>query len=1054
MATTYTYKGTAITKMSTTPREFNKSGIDNAKVNDTYLNTEKGHVYKCTTGGSPSKAKWKYVETVVIGKPETGVTSLGSPKRVTVSGNNHYMQADWKVPNKLLKKTNGRRATGMTAQWKLDLSSADKTVVNESSNEKLATSKINLNNLSIGNKVWTRSSFYPNGTKLYGVSVTVFPTNEEGNGKVKQTTSYKFNLPRAPKIGSWSFNTSSGAVSNTITTDAGTDSYERYDTRYQMIITDTTSSDSPWNEYDTNSTSTSISLSYNVSNYQSLSYDDYVAVTIKAWARGYAGSSSETKNKAGKATGAVSKTYYVAYPTQVTIEDVEVSSRDTTGKCTVHINTNKSNAHPIDGLKLEYLANVTYSTAALIPDVGWTESGSVDDGNCTAMAMDVSSLIPDPGKYTWVRVKSYHANEAVLKRYSEPWRVTQLETPAATATDESVDILDTEAGADGESIIVKLGWNADGLDDSTGTELSWSDAADSWKSTDEPDKYDFTWSDGPVTSGTTTYQDSATITIKGLKEATNYYIKARRYLEGETMTYSPYSNTAAQLTSETPESVVATCPSFVATGASLPVSWTYSGNGVQTQWQIVEQHTVTSNNVTTTVDGPIIAQADSSLGATQVPTDRLDTFATNGVLTFTVQISTGSGFVVSDPQTIKIVEPPTLSLTANATMTAQSGYSVTATSNKECNLTVIVTSQGAVNQFPDKVKRQTTGDTIWSDVLTPEWTEGTNSYSTIVTFPQGLDFWDLASYTISAVATDPETGLASKQTEATFSVNWSHKAPCPVQQTFTATSDTTVVEDKIYYELSDGVYIEVTPEGTENPSSEGWYEMTETAYVTLTPIDVVNDDGFHRQAVQIVLSQPSGYASSDVYDIYRMTSDGVYLIGSGFPLSFTTADEYAPFGDALTQSYRLAVRTIDGDVDFADIEYVADGDKLRLDWAGGTLELPYNIQIGDKYKKDVEIRKHMDGNNDAYWNSNIDRTGSLSSDLIRLKQQEDVLSARALARYPGAVFVRTPDGSAYEADVQVSNMSTDGLLESIAVDATEIGLTNEFSLPIPFNLGD
>ena len=96
----------------------------------------------------------------------------------------------------------------------------------------------------------------------------------------------------------------------------------------------------------------------------------------------------------------------------------------------------------------------------------------------------------------------------------------------------------------------------------------------------------------------------------------------------------------------------------------------------------------------------------------------------------------------------------------------------------------------------------------------------------------------------------------------------------------------------------------------------------------------------------------------------------------------------------------------------------------------------------------------MDGSNDAYWNTNIDRSGSLQSDLIRLEQQEDIVAARALAHYAGAVFVRTPDGSAYEADVQISNMSTDGLLEAITIDATEIGLTDEFKLQVPYILGE
>ena len=125
---------------------------------------------------------------------------------------------------------------------------------------------------------------------------------------------------------------------------------------------------------------------------------------------------------------------------------------------------------------------------------------------------------------------------------------------------------------------------------------------------------------------------------------------------------------------------------------------------------------------------------------------------------------------------------------------------------------------------------------------------------------------------------------------------------------------------------------------------------------------------------------------------------------------------------------------------------------MRFDWQGGSLELPYNLSIGDSYKKDVDIRKHMNGSVDGYWNRGVERTGSLSSDLIRLTQQDEINAARALARYTGPVFVRTPDGSAYEADVQVSDLSTEGVLTAIAIDATEIGLTPEFALMTPYEL--
>lgn len=1039
----YNYKGTSITGTSSTAKTFPKSGVSNASVGNTYLNTEKGHVYKCTTAGKPSAAKWKYIKTEIIKKPKVGVKSLGSPKRITVNNNNHYMKAEWKVPKKLTDKKSGSRATGITVTWRLGIPGKDKKKVIESGNESLTSSQINLNNLKIGSTTYTRNSFYPGNSSrtLDSVTVIVRPFNESNGkkrkGKVRQTATRNFYAPVAPEIGEWNFDAETGVISNKIITDAGNGYQERYDTRYQMIIEDT-NQDKTWNELDTHSTDTEINVSYNAANYQQLEYGDYIKVTIKAWARGYAGDSK-----------VVTSTYYISFPAQTTIDSVKASSdkvgvspNDPTGKCTVYLNTNNTEEHPVDRVKLEYLANSTYETEGSIPgDASWTDSNIVDDGECTAMAIAVTNLIPDPGKFTWLRVKSFHASESVLYRYSQAVRATDLETPAATATDESVKILDTTPGDDGKSIIVQLGWNENGADDSTGTELTWSDAEDAWRSTDDPEEYLFAWSDGPVTSGGVTYRDSATITIKGLHESTLYFIRARRYLEDETTTYSPYSNPASQLTSATPEAVVATCANYVAAGTSLPVYWTYSGTSMQTSWQIVSS------------SGTMIAQGDDSLGATQIAADRLATFAINNALTFTVQVSTGSDYVVSEEHTIRIVEPPTLTLTAEQTLTDQP-YSFTVVSNSECNLTYIVTSQGSVSEYPEGIRRQTTGDTIYSAVIRPIWTASGSNYTTTVTLPGGLDFWDLVGYTLTVTATDLETGLKSDQKTATFSVNWSHKAPSPVQQSFSLTSDTTVNDETVYYEYSDGVYVSVEPDGSENPSSEGWYVMTEIAYVELTPIDTTDDNGVHVQAVQIDLTPPAGSVSTDVYDIYRVTGDGYYMIGEGFPLTHTTTDNYSPFGDALTQEYRFAIRTADGDVEFEDVEYVAAGSKMRFDWPGGVLELPYNIQIGDKYKKDVQIRKHMDGSNDAYWNSNIERTGSLNSDLIRLEQQDDVLKARALAHYPGAVFVRTPDGSAYEADVQISDMSTDGLLETIAIDATEIGLTDEYTLPTPFDLGD
>lgn len=1071
----YTYKGTKITGTSTTGKKFPKSGIKNAKKKQTYFNTSTGHVYKCTEKGSAKDAKWKYTKTDIAKKPSVAVTSLGAPER---GSGNRQMTAKWKTPAAMVDAKKGDRATGLSINWYLGIAGTDPDKVIKTSDEKLTESTINLDNLKIGNKTYQRNQFYPfsGKPKLDYVTVKVVSTNAKGEGASAKATR-NFGLPRKPSISDFTFDAESGQLSCTITTDAGTDYYERYDTRYTMTVyySDTKQTTTIYN---TSSANTSITLTFDDPNYASRSYEDYAKVTVKAWARGYKGDSAT-----------VTKTFYIAYPAKAEILDVESSGKTSSDKCTIYANTHSTAEHPVDRVKLEYLANSTYAQASQIPgDAGWESTEIMDDAECNALAMPVADLLPDRGKYTWIRLKTHHANETVLFRYSDYMRVKDLETPAATSADDKVMIVSAVAGSDGRSAVVNLVWD-DGELPSTGTELSWDSEEDAWKSTKAPSSYEFEWSDGQQIVGSDTWPNSATITIKDLEESEQYFVKARRYLSGESTTYSEYSNSATVLTSEKPSSVGATADRYVPKGAGLNVYWTFAGKGLQTSWQIVQKDVWYELSADAeVVDGKtyyeyqnneyiavtpvgnenpseeewyekftdtVLANGEGSMGSASISAERLESFARNGNITFTVQVSTGSGWVESEEHIVTLIEKPTLTVTAPSVMSSQP-YSFTAVASVPANLIVIVTSQGAVGQFPQGVLRQTAGDTIYSNLLAPEWTETIGGFTATITLPPQLNFWDLGSYMLSVVAIDTQTGLQSDESISNFSVLWSHQAPSPQPtETYTLSVDTEVSDDKNYYSYDSEtqVYTVVEPEGNENPSVEGWYEVTTTEYVTVTPIDNTDENGVHHLAAQINLTPPPNYNQSDVYDIYRMTGDGAHLIGKGFPLTYTAVDEYAPFGEDITNHYRIATRTIDGDVAFSDIEYVLAGDGIRLDWAGGYIEYPYGISIGDGYQKDVDIRHHMDGGIHGYWNQGVERKGSLNTDAIKIIQQSDIDLTRQLARYTGPIFVRTREGTAFEADVQITDLSTKNIaVMSIAIDATEIDLTDEFILPTPFVL--
>ena len=73
------YTGTAITGTSTTGVVFSGSGIASAVVGDMYLNTSTSYVYRCTTAGSASSARWAYVMSI---RGATGPTGPQGPRGV------------------------------------------------------------------------------------------------------------------------------------------------------------------------------------------------------------------------------------------------------------------------------------------------------------------------------------------------------------------------------------------------------------------------------------------------------------------------------------------------------------------------------------------------------------------------------------------------------------------------------------------------------------------------------------------------------------------------------------------------------------------------------------------------------------------------------------------------------------------------------------------------------------------------------------------------------------------------------------------------------------
>lgn len=1103
-------------------------------------------VYNPATG----KEEWASSEVAITipgtgivpikGKPTAKVVKLSAPTRAT--GGSRTMTSTWDYPATMSANTNAYRAGSIRLAWVVSTGrSTNKTKKgsikggSKHSGLTLKTASLNLGSFSLNGKQYTRTSFYP-GTAaspstltINAVSLSVIGVNAKGEGPAA-TVTRKFQPPVKPSVSAISQDEATGKVSVTITADPGNGYRERYDTRVQMTVYDTSKPKDKRTVYKTDQTFTGTrgTLSYDIPNRSALGASNYIKVTVKAWSRGLAGYSETT-----------SKESYISWPLRPSIKSISIPSAKTeeerlASHATVSIATAATKEHPVTGIKLEALVDVPYANANSIPgNADWQETGAQDNGKCTAMAVAVGAINPaTAGNHTWLRLKSWNAIEGIFKTYSSPVEVKALYHKAPTAADDTVRVVSVESGSDGKSAVVTLAWKND---DSTGTEVSWSADPDGWRSTNRPSTFEVTESDGPITVGSTTWAKSYVLHINGLTEDTAYYVRARRYLDSETTTYGAYhpSNGGMEVVPiSTPDSCTINVPQYVRRGDSAEISWGHSGDNAQKSWELL------SGNVaaTTDTDGVVhysltgklesVASGSGPVGSYVISADRLESLIGSGSgIYLAVKVSTSkmtTSYVQSEAKMLKVADAPELEITS-ATVTQQP-MEIAAICDMESDLSIVVRADGADGDWPSGPRAQLAGDVIWSGLVRPEWvTESVNreniltnrpeawerstidsnglvtespyvvslrpeqaipvaagqytlsmanssgykamvtaykneeietdeckdwtatfplaiditdansiivrlchsdnsvmlpselgdsakvqlelgssastwglpssdakELSATVTMPTGLDLWDGAGYTVTATASARDTGLRSDEATATFGVDWERDAPAP--------SDLTTVDVS----------------------------------------DEMDSEGRRVRSALITLSEPTGAASGDVCDIYRVTPDGPQQLIAGVPVDAVVYDQWAPFGGT-DLAYRVAVRTVDGAVSWADIGYDFDSADVfsrvvRIDYGDGYFELDRNVTYDEGYEKGFEARKHLDGSAAGYWESGVMRTASASGIILAVYEADKEERLRELAAYTGPVFVRTSDGVAYEADAQVGNLA--GSMSTAAVSVT------------------
>lgn len=1099
---------------------------------------------------------------VAITKAVDGkVASLTTPARASDGG--RWWTSKWKVPKWMSDTSEPSRPEGQERWWVLGCKGKPTDKYRTPS---LGYTQASLNigaasdgGVVINGKRYNRFAFYPlTDLKLDYITCKVRGYNSKGAGPWAEATR-TFSTPQRPTMTDLK-RTEGGGVYCDIDTPSGVNA-ERYDTRYQIRAWD-----SRKNAYvvdrDTSSLSEHLEdVGTDISDQQALGVDDYIRITVRACARGFAGDSSW-----------VERSHVIAWPMVPVIKSVSCSSTEPTGICTANITfAGDSATHPVDGVKLEVLKSSTASTVTeATASLQWVETGAVDNGNSRALAVGISDIMPDAGKYSWVRVKSWHDEESTFYRYSAPIRVTDLETPAATAADDAVKILSIIPAQDGTSAIVHVAWDVDGTDDSTGTEVSWATDPNAWRSTAQPETYSVTWDDGPVTEGSTTYHGSCTLYVMGLSEGASYYVRARRYLTNEGVTtYGPYSDTELVIPVSSPTSVQLTLVTPYYEGKSARFEWAYDSSATQQLWQLRKMAGTEPSESDT-----IIASGTDSAGWASVSWERVEPLLTSGTMSVYVVMSTGGEAVRSNVVSVTPAKPIEV-LASDATVTRQPLTSLVTADAEISSVAVVLRANGATGDRPSGTVTQHEGDVIWSGVLNPEWSDAPSPDSPMMTYslhpffeedPRDQISWefDYDEQALARIYYDKMAGgwfgfvghfLAGDQQGTTATVTLK---PTPIAGLVSGRTYYVYVE-KILYDgdaqysrrivtlsfdsdsqfSGDTMYINrdgigdvvgpviplecANPDGTSAftlqvtfvrgsgeqsgpvpriylrmglyaSETDEYIPMHEVRYGTITlpagldlwdgaaytmsvsstdenamaPMEVgVTVDYEHKAPAvgtvsiehaeadgyageSITASAPDGAESTDVADIYRVTPDGYYLIAAGIPFGSVVRDPYPPYGTDNLR-YRVAVRTIDGDVEWADFPYDFensgfDQPPLRIDFGPQHIDLTHNVTVADAYAKTFEARTHVDGTTNGYWDEGVSRTGQLATALIREYEDDQLDLVRALARHVGPCFVRTTDGIAYQADVQINgiNAGRGPSAMPVTIAATEVELTAEY----------
>lgn len=309
------------------------------------------------------------------------------------------------------------------------------------------------------------------------------------------------------------------------------------------------------------------------------------------------------------------------------------------------------------------------------------------------------------------------------------------------------------------------------------------------------------------------------------------------------------------------------------------------------------------------------------------------------------------------------------------------------------------------------------------------------------------------------IATHEDSNGQSDEDSIHFEVHWDHQATMPIASVVPSVEDQvtfiTPIQPDRYYKTKD---VEITPDVSystfslvNNPSQASlstYYEKSSTEDVYFKTEDtIIETKNYYKrtQVVNPVVGQLGTYYvlgyEGDNVDIYRLSIDKPELIVQNGTFGTTYVDQYPTLGDM--GGHRIVYKTDNNDYidEYNQLAWVdydeEDGNILDLfatiiDFGDDKVILPWDLSLSYSWSKDFTETRYLGGAIQGDWNSAVSRTGSVKT---RVAVQEDsavLEQMRRLAMHAGICHIRTPDGSSFAANIDVSEDREERKINMIA----------------------